>query len=715
MTNSKVWLPIAALFAAGLLVGCGGGGGGSTATTQPPEEPMSTPQEQQMTLINSASAGLTTAIARLDVDAPTLEQMNAIDSAITLLADALAGAPDLTPNQTATARTQLRNARQTVATARSTHGDALELAERRNKQMIAIGEAQGDLSDALEALMADDAASITAVNDVITALQGAVDAAADLTAAETMSAMDDLRDAEVSAADTELDMYEAAAMEDGATDEELLAAYEGKLAAATRLIAALMANAGSASAIADANQVIGSATTMIANLKEKIHIAAGEEANKIRLANNAVSMQVEKGILAHGLADNPPEEFVANTAAAGAAPDGMTISRGSGDAMITPFQSAADKANKPFMMGTAPDAGTGWMGKTFTRSGTTAKRPFTEMAAVYTDIEKAGSLAWTQAAFGTATEGFTVGTNGAVTITSGTSVDVANVSGILPSAPSASGESTSITVAVNTERSGSLYGVSGTYSCAGTACVVTRTAKGMISVNQDFIFTPLNYDGDATDGDQTMAKYADPDANYTHFGYWMRSTTLRDGTKEHNIEAFHGGSNTTTNLALGDATTDTVLGTAKYYGAAAGVYVKEDGAGDSLVVTDGNFTADAMLIADFGGEKIAQASKHMISGTIFGFMDGSMSLGFADLTLEKASFSAVGAIGAITSGKTSGGGTSGVWMGQFYGNAGAGTTDAFANGDAAVSDDYPTDVSGEFNGHFVNGHVAGAFGAEKDE
>ena len=28
---------------------------------------------------------------------------------------------------------------------------------------------------------------------------------------------------------------------------------------------------------------------------------------------------------------------------------------------------------------------------------------------------------------------------------------------------------------------------------------------------------------------------------------------------------------------------------------------------------------------------------------------------------------------------------------------------------------YPTNVSVEFNGHFVNGHVVGAFGAEYDQ
>ena len=44
---------------------------------------------------------------------------------------------------------------------------------------------------------------------------------------------------------------------------------------------------------------------------------------------------------------------------------------------------------------------------------------------------------------------------------------------------------------------------------------------------------------------------------------------------------------------------------------------------------------------------------------------------------------------------------------MFFGNVGGSTT--------VTTDDFPADVSGEFNGHFTNGHVAGAFGAEYDQ
>ena len=46
----------------------------------------------------------------------------------------------------------------------------------------------------------------------------------------------------------------------------------------------------------------------------------------------------------------------------------------------------------------------------------------------------------------------------------------------------------------------------------------------------------------------------------------------------------------------------------------------------------------------------------------------------------------------------------GTWNGTFFGNAD--TTDD-------ADEQYPTAVAGEFDGHFRNGHVAGAFGATR--
>ena len=104
-------------------------------------------------------------------------------------------------------------------------------------------------------------------------------------------------------------------------------------------------------------------------------------------------------------------------------------------------------------------------------------------------------------------------------------------------------------------------------------------------------------------------------------------------------------------------------------------------------------------------------------------MDGSTNLGFDVLVLEKAFIGTDGTIGQtgvanntpanFIAGETNGGGTSGNWTGKFYGTANMGDNNA-ADGNI-TSNDYPMDVSGQFKGHFADGHVAGAFGAEYDE
>jgi len=221
-----------------------------------------------------------------------------------------------------------------------------------------------------------------------------------------------------------------------------------------------------------------------------------------------------------------------------------------------------------------------------------------------------------------------------------------------------------------------------------------------------------------------MAVSVVPDSDYTHFGFWKRDDEQRDETYTHSIETFHGGAGSVSDddpsnpYASGSRDLHVVEGTADYYGAAAGVYVKKDGTGDEQVVTDGTFTADAMLKAYFGGSAIAADDQFMVSGTISDFTDGSKDLGFGELTLEKASFnsSANNPVSSsvtenIRGGETNGGGTSGNWIGTFFGDAGTKTT----TGADAHKDDYPLNVSGEFNGHFSNGHVAGAFGAQYDD
>ena len=664
-----------------MLAGCGGSDDTMDEATPTMMDPVESNADKQMRLIADASAGLTEALAALDEDAPTETQIADVQRAINLLANALGGAHDLTPTQTASARSALAAARTTVSGARTTLGSQMTLAERRTMQSGAIRTAQTELSEAIEALDDTDAGTIAAVNTAITALKAAVDAGADLTDAEKMMAMANLRDAEVDIAEAELATATRATQATGAADAAMLEAYQAQEAAAARLLAALKANNGSAADIEAATRTHQTAQNMVASLTKKVD-AAG------RLATNAMSMKVAEAINKHSAAtDDTPSEFGVGTAGSE-----MEITRISDAATITPFQSSADKKTKPFALGSAQSAGTGWSGSTFTRSGIQAKKAFTETAVVYTDIGMAADALWASADFENG--GSAVAVTGAVELDA-VAVNVSRIS-ISPNAPTGTDSaSDSLPITAGTSRAGAYYGVQGNFNCAaGTNCVLTRDTKNMVSVSAGTItFVPSTYDAETT-----MAKYADSDENYTHFGYWMTKTKERDGSYSYDIKTFFGGE-AENELAIGG-----LQGTAKYYGAAAGLYVKKDGAGDALIVTDGAFTADAMLTASFGSD-VDVSVRNKVSGAISDFKNNGVDLGFADLVLKTTG--TIDATDGSVTGTTDGGGMTGAWNGEFFGASDGPTT--------GTDDNYPTDVSGEFNGHFVNGHVAGAFGAELDQ
>ena len=586
--------------------------------------------------------------------------------------------------------------------AQATLRTGMDRAERIMMQMEVIAVAQEALSDALDG---EEISDLAAANEAYGDLETAIEAGDDLTDAEKASAVSDLNMADVTIANAELAMYENAAMADGATLPQMLAAYEGQLAAAQRLADA---TAASVSDSATANQAIGEATAKIAQLTDDIQDEADDEADKMRLANNDAAMQVADAINAHTTDGDP--------AIAGVTPGSdVTISR----VKETEIELAQ---NAPVAMADkySPDSAStiqGWSSAGFKRASTSGKRPVSEIVVAYTDIEEAKNQLWMTAFhIDNAPTGLRLlsSSNGTIEIGGAASLGVFRFTGILPATP-ALGQETSLTIKANEHQPGTFYGVRGDFECADAACKVTRDWTGKVSVDNTLTFTPDNYDAQTT-----MATYVNVDTDYTYFGYWMESKTEREGPMSHDIETFHGGMQTGTRI------TDLsgVHGTANYYGAAAGVYVKKDGADDSLVVTDGKFTAVAELTARFGGPDIAQADDFEVEGTISDFMDGSMDLGFADLTLrgdeadmDGAGFEPTGdEVGMFTDGETDGGGTSGNWSGQFYGNANPGDDGGTAGSPQPdPTNDFPMNVSGEFNGHFVNGHVAGAFGAEYDD
>ena len=112
-----------------------------------------------------------------------------------------------------------------------------------------------------------------------------------------------------------------------------------------------------------------------------------------------------------------------------------------------------------------------------------------------------------------------------------------------------------------------------------------------------------------------------------------------------------------------------------------------------------------------------------ISGTVENFVDGGKSIDDGwTVKLNKASFVTRAEDGAVrdhtnvfTDGTTEGtkGAAAGTWSGQFFGTH---TAPVAATGtDAAVPATPPSGVAGEFNAHFSNGHVAGGFGAVKQD
>ena len=288
----------------------------------------------------------------------------------------------------------------------------------------------------------------------------------------------------------------------------------------------------------------------------------------------------------------------------------------------------------------------------------------------------------------------------------------------LPGPPSAEGEISSVTRNAGYSAPGSFLGVSGSYSCS-QSCTITRDYEGDLTFTDNPQFTPKIPTNDTISDVMLTRTSSKQDTDYVTFGYWMTKTTS-------------GGKDTQMITTFVNATgyegltgqTGSLRGEATYKGGAAGIYVLKSGDLNDPDYSDGEFVANVELKAQFGndGGTVSAADQWAVTGMVNDFKprEGDHDLSAWNLDLKKANLgtrtASTGVIsdpsldidnGASFTGTTSGGGLEGEWNGSFFGNAGIGTT-----GDG---DDYPEAVIGEFNGHFVNGHVAGAFGAEIEE
>ena len=280
--------------------------------------------------------------------------------------------------------------------------------------------------------------------------------------------------------------------------------------------------------------------------------------------------------------------------------------------------------------------------------------------------------------------------------------------------------------------SGSFFGVPGTYQCA-SACVIS------LANTPDATFTVVDGPGSTTNvvltfkptttvndtHDVHMVADVTPDTDYHSFGYWEQ--TSAKGVVS--VGVFSGGSMPYAQATDGTFPTtalDALNGTATYEGSAAGLYARKefsvtDGDVVGTPVAAGQFSADVELTANFGNTStagvvdaghISANEMFTISGTVDNFQDASGDMiSNWSMTLNSAHLRAGAADNSEYTGSfsgTTGKDTQGQWTGALFGDS---TADTTAGENAATM--YPSGITGEFTGHFTDGHVIGAFGATR--
>ena len=226
------------------------------------------------------------------------------------------------------------------------------------------------------------------------------------------------------------------------------------------------------------------------------------------------------------------------------------------------------------------------------------------------------------------------------------------------------------------QYSGTYAGVSGHYVCS-TECTVTVNGDGEIVALTGWTFQATAKEADI--------KVAMDDADYLYFGWWKQTTTATGVIPMAGVFARVNDSDNPNGKQVGDAD---LAASATYTGDAVGLYSWDDKVRETAHA--GNFTAKAVLEADFDDDKI--------TGTINGFrLNGgttdpgwSVSLHFNDTPAPVTTWK---------SGSVEDKGT-GAWRYELHDEK----TD-----DGSTT---PTTVIGQFRSQFHNtGNMVGAFGA----
>ena len=231
---------------------------------------------------------------------------------------------------------------------------------------------------------------------------------------------------------------------------------------------------------------------------------------------------------------------------------------------------------------------------------------------------------------------------------------------------------------------GSYHGVSGTYYCtpgSGQTCSAAVAAKGFTLAGGSWAFKP-------TDPETRLMDV--PDADYASYGGWLHIAA--NGTWAASAFADYKGGDGSAENASG---IDTLHGTARYMGGAAGMYALYSATGGTNDA--GTFTARATLEADF--------SDNSITGAIDRFMGADGQSRNWSVELKEAAVAATGGISRTADNDTvwtidgTAAASSGEWSGRLY-----------ENGDDGV----PKVATGTFHSMFsTDGKMVGGFGVNR--
>jgi hypothetical protein len=279
--------------------------------------------------------------------------------------------------------------------------------------------------------------------------------------------------------------------------------------------------------------------------------------------------------------------------------------------------------------------------------------------------------------------------------------------------------------------SGSVSGIPGTFTCAGT-CTATSGSESadLMTLSSGWMFTPsaiIGEDGASLTGDdltealpEIMVEGVVPDPDFMIFGYWLHEMTDDEGATTYQMAGFQDG---TIEYGGSGGNVADVDGTATYEGPATGLYMSKaltDEGQPTDPFNSGQFVADVMLQATFGqtdAMSLVPNTLFTISGMIDNFRDaeGDMINAQWGVSLEQTTIGGAGTTTGMGSGDGQANSYTGVANAMNLGMNVAGSYSGTFYGAAGTDNATPSSTAGMFDAHFSNGHVRGAFGATLQE